>query len=83
MHGKLLVVVFIIHNILLMLISAGYLTSLMLFRRPHAGIDHRYSRVERDGMIWSNVVAIAIALGNFVLGCVAIRKSVGWAGMNV
>jgi len=74
MHGKLLVVVFLIHNILLMLISAGYLTSLLLFQRPHAGIDHRYSRVERDGMIWSNVVAIAIALGNFVLGCVAIRK---------
>jgi len=74
MHDKLISVVFLLHNTLLMLISLGFLTALMLFRRPQAGIDERFSMEEKEALIWSNVAATAVAIGNVVIGYIAIKK---------
>jgi len=74
MHGKLLIVVFLLHNTLLMLLSVGYLAALALFWTPQAAIDRRFTAEKRIGIVWSNVVVAVIAIANVINGYVAFKK---------
>ena len=74
MHGKLLCVVFLLHNTLLLLLSIGYIAVLMMFWQNHGILDLRYTTEERMGIVWPNVAAVVIALANGTNGCVSSKK---------
>jgi len=74
MHGKLLCVVYLLHNTILLILSLSFATVLMLFWRTNAIFDRRYSVAERSGIVWPNFIAVIIAVANVINGFITYKR---------
>jgi len=75
MHGKLICIVFLLHNTILLLLSCAFATSLLLFWGENDVLDRRYTNVQRAGIVWPNFAAVLIAVGNGIGGFITFKKN--------